>query len=163
MKIFSRLSSRAVRRIVAVAAGLATVLCGAGVAWAYWSTGGTGSGGASAGNLTINVTALQADDANQASLVPGGTSDVILRVDNPNSFPVHVTSISGSGAPVASNGCTPTGVTFSSPADYSSAQFTLAPGSNLIRLAGAASMSTQSASACQGATFTVPVAVTVQR
>lgn len=163
MNLFSYLASRPLGRAAAVVAALAAVLCGAGVAWAYWSSGGTGTGNASAGDMTINVTALQGGDNNQSAMLPGTSADVVLRVDNPNSFAVQVTSIASNGAAVASNGCTPTGVTFSSPTDYSPAQFTLAPGSNLIRLGGAASMSTSSSSACQGATFSIPVSVTVQR
>ncbi|MCU1657693.1 MAG: hypothetical protein JWO57_2349 [Pseudonocardiales bacterium] len=163
-RVFIRYAGRASRRlalIIALAAAL--VAATAGVAFAFWSTNGSGSGSATAGTMTINVTALQTADTNQSALLPGGTGDVILRVNNPNSFSIHITSVAGNGTPIASNGCTPTGVTFTAPTDYTSTQFTLAAGSNLITLAGAANMSTASASSCQGAIFSIPVTVTAQR
>ena len=151
------------RRVFVALAAVITVLISGGVALAYWSANGQGTGSATTGTMTFNVTAFNAGDANGTTLVLGGTADVILRVNNPNTFSVHVTSIGANGSVTASNNCTPTGVTFVAPSDYSAGQFTLAPGSSLLDLQGAVSMSTSSASACQGATFNIPVAVTVQR
>lgn len=151
------------RRVLVPLIAVLTLLITGGVAWAFWSATGQGTGSATTGTMTFNVTAFESGDGNGTTLIPGGTADVIVRVNNPNTFSVHVTSIAANGSVTASNGCTPTGVTFVAPTDYSAGQFTLAPGSSLLDLQGAVSMSTSSASACQGATFSLPVSVTVQR
>lgn len=151
------------RLVVVIVAIMGLVGAAGGVAYAYWTSHGSGSGSGTTGTMTINVTGLVGDDTNQTTLIPGGTGDVILRVTNPNSFPVHVTSITSNGSATASPVCTPTGVTFNAPSDYTPAQFTLSPGSSLIRLGGASSMSTASASGCQGSTFSMPLSVTVQK
>jgi hypothetical protein len=156
-------SRRGLRILLAITVTLIALAITGTAALAYWTSHGSGSGSSTTGTLTINVTALAGGDANQTSLLPGSTGDVIIRVNNPNSSSVHVTSIASNGNATANNGCTPTGVTFTAPSDYSAAQFTLSPGSSLLRLAGAVAMSSASASTCQGATFTLPVSVTVQR
>jgi hypothetical protein len=164
MKHLMEWTTRASRRVLLIAAlAVGLIAATTGIAFAYWNSSGTGSGSASTGTMTIQVTALAGGDSNTTTLIPGGTGDVILRVSNPNAFSVHVTSIAGNGTPTASNGCTPTGVSLATPTDYTPAQFTLAAGTSLIRLLGAASMTTASASNCQGATFTIPVSVTVQK
>jgi hypothetical protein len=77
--------------IVAVMAliGLVAVLGG----YAYWTTGGSGSGTASVGddtdNLTISSTA-------PGALLPGGEVAVTVTVSNPNSYSVHVNDVSTS-------------------------------------------------------------------
>jgi hypothetical protein len=151
------------RFMLAAAAAIAAIAASSGAALAYWSTNGTGSGTKSAATMTISVTGLQAGDSNQTSLLPGTSGDVILRVNNPNAFSVHVTSITAAGTVTASNGCTPTDVAFNAPSGYSAAQFTLSPGSHLIRIAGGATMGLASSSACQGAAFSLPISVTVQK
>ena len=69
-----------------------------------------------------------------------------------------------SGASITPRGgvgaCSTSGVTFNPPATPS---ITLLPGSQLVHLAGAASMGTNSDSGCQGATFQIPVTITVQK
>jgi len=93
---------------------------------------------------------------------------VILRVDNPNDFAVDIVSITGSGPITGENGtgtCTTTGVTFTAP-DVSTItpSKTIGAHSNvLLHLPGAASMSSSSSAGCQGATFHIPVTLTVQR
>jgi hypothetical protein len=153
------------RRLVLMLLGLVALgIAAAAVASAHWAAQGTGTGSASTGTMTIQVGAIVAADNNGASLVPGGTGDVILRVTNPNTFSVHVTSVTGNGTPTASPTCTTTGVSFVSPTDYTPAQYTLAPGgSSLLLLPGAASMSTLSTSNCQGAIVSIPVSLTVQK
>lgn len=151
------------RLAVLIVCTTTAIITACGIALAYWSTSGGGAGSATGATMTINVTALQGGDTNQKSLLPGQSGDVIVRVNNPNAFSVHVTSIVQNGDVTASNGCSQTGVTFTAPSDYSSGQFTLSPGSHLIRIGGGAIMSLASDSACQGATFTMPLSVTVQK
>jgi hypothetical protein len=160
-----RRNARIGRRLaLIIGVAIAVTAATSGIAFAYWGSRGAGTGSAATGTMTIQVDAIQGADVNGASLVPGGTGDVIVRVTNPNSFDVHVTAISGNGTPTASTGCTPTGVTFTPPTDYSAPNFTLTAGAaTLYRLVGAASMNLSSASNCQGATFTIPVSVTVEK
>ena len=145
------------------AAGLVGLLATGGAAYAYVAGNGSGSGSASTGTMqTVTVNAFVGGDAPTSTLYPGGpAADVILRVNNPNSFSVHLYSISGNGTitvDAGHSGCTTTGVTFTPP---SSPNITIPSGSSLVHVSGAASMSTASVNACQGATFTIPVTVTV--
>ncbi|HEY4455629.1 MAG TPA: hypothetical protein VGN81_15060 [Pseudonocardiaceae bacterium] len=134
-----------------------------GVAYAYWQSTGSGSGSAGSGTMTISGAALSGETAN-SSLYPGGSADAILKVFNPNGYPVQVVAIVSAGTPSAGNGCSPTGVHFAAPTSFTDAQFTLpADQSTVLDLAGAMSMDATSASACQGQTFSLPVTVTVKK
>jgi hypothetical protein len=137
----------------------------AGAAFAYFTATGSGSGAATATTMqTVTVAALVGGDGPSSSLVPGGpAADVILRVNNPNVFSVSVYSVTANGAITADAGhaaCATTGVTFTPPVNPS---ITVPAGSSLVHLSGAAAMSTASLSACQGATFSIPVTLTVRR
>jgi hypothetical protein len=159
------LSSRvALPRLIAVAV-LGGVLASGGAAYAYVTSIGSGSGSGSTGTMqTVTLTAFVGGDAPSSKLYPGGpAADVILRVNNPNAFSAQLYSISGNGtitADASHSGCTTTGVTFNPPSNPNT---TLPAGSSLVHLSGAASMSTASLSACQGATFSIPVSITVHR
>ena len=158
-------------RLAGSATAAAAALCllaGGGTAYAYWATTGAGSGAAAAATLqAVTVDAFIAGDSNRTSLVPGGTADVILRTSNPNAFAVQLYSVAASGpvtADAAHAGCTTTGVSFTAPAAPLAPAVTIpAHSSLLVSLPGAASMSTQSPSACQGATFKIPVTVEARR
>jgi hypothetical protein len=141
------------------------MLATSGVAFAYVTAAGSGSGAAAAGTMqTVTVSAFVGGDTPSSKLYPGGpAADVILRVDNPNSFTVQVFSVAGNGpitADASHSGCTTTGVTYTPPANPN---ITLPTGSSLVHLTGAATMSAASLSACQGATFSIPVTLTVHR
>jgi hypothetical protein len=140
-----------------------TTVLGGGVAYAYWQSTGSGAGTAGTGTMTISAAALSGETAN-STLYPGGSADAILKVFNPNGYPVQVVAITSAGTPQAGNNCTPTGVRFVAPTSFTDAQFTLpADQSTVLHLAGAVSMDTTSASACQGQTFSLPVTVTVKK
>jgi len=145
------------------------VLLAAGVAWGYWQTTGSGTGLAATDTLqTVTVAALVGGDDPASALVPGGpAAEVILRVTNPNASAVQVYGVTGSGAITADAGhsaCTTTGVTFTAPASPITPTVTVPASSTvLVRLPGAASMSVASLSACQGATFSIPVTMTAHR
>jgi hypothetical protein len=136
-----------------------------GAASAYWSSIGSGSGPASTGTLQpVTVTAFVGGDAPSSTLIPGGSADVVLRVNNPNAYTVTLVSASGNGSitPDASHAaCTTTGVTFSNQSGLSSP--IAASGTTLVDLPGAASMGITSSNGCQGATFSIPVSITVQK
>ncbi|MEO5316814.1 hypothetical protein PV772_22300 [Pseudarthrobacter sp. CC12] len=152
------------------AAALAGILVsvGAGTAYAFWSGTGAGSGSAAAGTLqAVTVDALIAADNPKAALYPGGSADVVLRLTNPNPYPVQVYSVTGNGlarADAAHPGCTTTGVRFTgTAAPLTPATYVAANSSALITLPGAATMDTTSLAACQGTTFSVPVTAEVRK
>jgi hypothetical protein len=153
------------RRLVAGGIALAAGLTGS-TAWAYWTATGAGTGSAGSGTMqAVTVTALVAGDRPGSALLPGGAAaDVVLRVHNPNAYPVHLSAIAGAGAVTADAAhpaCTSTGVTFLPPADP---QLTVAVTSTLlVELPAAASMAASAPAACQGATFSIPVTVTARR
>ncbi len=159
---------RRVSRKLAVAT-TATALAVVGLVYAAWTTNGGGSGYAKAGTAqaltTVNVSASTA-----ATLYPGGPAgDVLIKVSNPNPYPVTVTGVSlnGTNADIAADaghsGCTTTGVSFTNQAGLSIGVPAKSGGTNgetQATLSGAASMSNASLNACQGATFTIPVTLT---
>ena len=133
-------------------------------AFAFWTTGGGGAVTATGGSLRpVTVTAVSAGDAPGSWLLPGGSADVILRVDNQNAFAVTLTSaaFSGSLGVSAGSGCTPAnaGVTF---ANRTGLSVSVPAGSSLVHLPNVVSMALSSANGCQGATFSMPVSITVQ-
>lgn len=141
----------------------------AGTAYAFWTgAAGTGSGSAAAATMqAVTVDALVAGDGPQATLVPGGTADVVLRITNPNPYAVQVYSVTAGGqatADAAHPGCTTTGVTFTgTSAPLSPATYVAANSSTLLTLPGTAAMDTTSLAACQGATFHLPVTAEVRK
>jgi hypothetical protein len=158
---------RGPRRPLAVTllAAVATLgsLALAGVAYAWVGTQGTGSASASTSGLqAVTVTALSGGDAPTGSLQPGGTADAILRITNPNPYPVTLVATAPNGAVTATGGigtCGTTGVTVVA---QSGLHVVLAASATtLVDLPGAAAMSNASSSGCQGATFTLPIAITV--
>lgn len=140
------------------------VLGVAGLVYAAWLTGGSGSGYAKAGNAqnlsTIDVSADVTTLPN--ALYPEADGDVLIQIHNPNSFPVQVTDIAGSGAITAAGGigtCTTTGVTFT---DQTGLSIPVSANGNSAEttLTNAAHMDNTSDTGCQNATFTIPVTLT---
>lgn len=133
------------------------VALAASVAFAAWTATGTGSGYTQATTAqalsTVDVSA-----STTAQLYPGGTSDVKIRISNPNPYPVVVTDVEGSGAITSDKGgaCdASTGVSFT---DQTGQSIAVAAGSTTnVTFAGAASMTNASDNTCQGAIFTIPV------
>ncbi len=144
------------RRLVAAAVGLTGAIA-ATAAFAAWTVGGGGTGTAtatSAQNLTTSAATTT------AALYPGITgANLYLTVNNPNPFPVAITSVNANGAAVPDAGhptCVTTGVTFTTTAVT---QTVPASGSASFTAAGVA-MTNASDTGCQGATFTIPVTFT---
>jgi hypothetical protein len=151
------------RRFIAVAT--VVLVATATAAHAYFTTTGAGGGATNVGTMqTVTVVALTGGDTPSSLLYPGGpAADVVLRVNNPNITTVQITAVAANGAITADAGhagCTTTGVTFTPPVNSA---INLASGASVLHLAGAATMSNASMSACQGATFNVPVLVTARR
>jgi hypothetical protein len=130
-----------------------------GLVYAAWTTNGTGSGYAKATSASP-LTTVDVSATTPATLYPGADGNVLVRINNPNTFPVRVTAISGNGAITAAGGtgtCTTTGVTFTNQSGL-----TLdipASSAATSTLTAAAHMSNASDDGCQGATFTIPVSL----
>lgn len=157
-----RLAERRVALPLLLAVAL-LVVAGAG-AYAWFTAKGSGTGSGADGTVQpVTVQALVGGDAPSSKLQPGGTADVILRLSNPNSFALTLTAVTG-GSPITADsghsGCTTTGVSF---VNQSSLSISVPSGSSLVHLPGAASMGTTSSSGCQGATFSIPVTLSVRR
>lgn len=153
---------------VAVLTGVLSLAIGGGTAYAFWAADGSGAGSAGAGDMqTVTVDAFVPGDTPASTLIPGGTADVVLRVTNPNPYSVQVYSVANNGTATADNAhpsCTTTGVTFAgTPSPLSPALSIAANSSTLVTLPGAASMDATSQSACQGATFHLPVTLAVRK
>ena len=167
---------RRVRRGVAVATAVGGSFVGITAAQAMWSAHGSGSASAKATSLQ-NLTFANAT-ASGTALLPGGPSgDLTIKVTNPNHFALKITHITQNG-PVTNDktgaGCTndtgtPGNVTPGnskvSVADHAVTGVTVAANASAASVAvpGVVSMAADSNNSCQGATFTVPVTITVQQ
>lgn len=127
------------------------------IAFAAWTATGSGSGYAKATSADP-LTTIDVSASTTATLYPGATGDVLIRIDNANDYPVTVTDVDGNGAITSDAGasCTgSTGVTFT---DQSG--LTLNVGANAaatFTLSGSVAMDNSSHTTCQGAVFTIPV------
>lgn len=144
-----------------IGTGLTVIaLAAVGLVYAAWTASGGGQGYAKATNAQA-LTTVDVSASTTATLYPGADGDVLVRVSNPNPYPVRVTDVTGSGAITADAGhpaCVTTGVTFTNQTGL-----TLdVPGGGQTQtsLSGAAHMSNASDNGCQGATFTIPVTFT---
>ena len=153
-------------RKVALWFGVVGIVCGlSGAAMAYYSARASSSTVVEVGSARA-VSVVAATGTPSTPLYPGGVGDVTLTVDNPNSFPVRIIDLGPSpAAPVTANGgvgpCTMTGVTVSS---LTGLDIVVPPGDgDVIDVPGAVTMGPASQSGCQGATFSVPVSLTVEK
>ena len=146
--------------------------CIGGRAFAVWHTTASGSGAAHAATLSpVLATALAEGPLAAGSstvtarpLAPGSRGDLVLFVDNPNAFPVTITSATAGTAVTDKVGCLPGSVHVDLSLDTSNYPQLLASvvDFRIVRL-GTVSLDLDAASECQGATFTIPLTVTVNR
>lgn len=124
---------------------------------ADWLATGTGTGSARARvALDLQTETVSASD----TLYPGGSGDLVLRVRNPNPYPVTLSSVHQNGSITSDQvGCDATnhGVSMT---DQTGLALSV-PGSaaQTFTLTGAVAMASTSATECQGATFTIPVSL----
>jgi hypothetical protein len=135
------------------------VLAAVGLAYAAWTSSGSGSGYAKAGTAQ-QLTTVDVSANTTATLYPGSNGNVRIKIANPNPYPVRVTDITGNGAITADAGhasCVTTGVTFT---DQTGQTIDVAAnGATETTLTNAASRSNASDNGCQGAVFTIPVSL----
>lgn len=163
MSVFRLKNTKKRLAVVAILAIAGSVI---GVAIAAWTTGGSGSGQATAGSassMTISA------GTPSSSLYPMASADVAATVSNPNPYSVHVSSIALGAITVDAghSGCNTSGsVTVTSPQNNSGAGWAVPAktggvnGSANVDLTNAISMSNAANDSCQGATFTVALTAT---
>lgn len=146
-------------KVYAAAATIALVAASGGAAYAYWSTTGSGSGGAanSAGTSPVTLHAVFA-----AGLAPGNFTSVAYSADNPNTSSTTVTIASASVSIDSGHSAScsaswfhltgvPTGSTLV-PAGSSTAPVTASLGTGSISMDD---LSGTSQDGCKGATVTI--------
>jgi hypothetical protein len=161
---------------LATAAAAAAICGGGGAAFGYWTSHGTGTAvvATSGGPATVHLIAVTGGNTASTSLSPGQTADLVLELNNPNAYPVTIVSITQTGNVSPSGGTGPgaactgstgnTGDTTGVSVPTQTVSLAVASGPQVVvHLPGGASMNTTSASGCQGASFQIPVTVTVQR
>lgn len=151
---------------------VATLFLGlfAGTAYAYFSATGSGTGEVSVGHLQA-VVVEHATATVTTLLFPGGTGTLNLSLTNPNTFSVTLIGVTQDGPVTVTgggSGCTSGSATTPGTSGVSVVNSlatglsdTLAPGPSSLTFANGALMATGSNSTCQGATFHIPVTVTV--
>ncbi|GHG07145.1 MULTISPECIES: hypothetical protein [Amycolatopsis] len=150
------------RRVLVVTTVVGATL-GGGIAVAAWTSSGSGAANAKAGMAAApTTTAVPGSAFTTGLLYPGGPAgDAKIVVNNPNPYPVKVSTIVANGTPAGSGGtgtCTTTGVSWTAQSPNAPVA---AGGSTTLTLTGAVAMSTASDDGCQGALFAIPVTVTV--
>src|SRR6266516_7644642 len=146
---------RRVTKKLTVGAMFMGLALAASIAFAAWTTSGSGSGYVAAGSEQ-NLTTLSVAASTTSVLYPTGSADVTVRINNPNTYKVLVTNINnGTGSIVSGNATcdASNGVSYTN----QSGTWTIpASGTLTVTLANAAAMINASVDACQGQTFTVP-------
>jgi hypothetical protein len=162
------MSSRTSSRLVLTSVLVVLALAGAGAADAFWRGSGTGAGSGTAGT-TVPVTLSPGSPT--ATLFPGGLTDVVLTVTNPNLFPVRIGSLAldtgqgtgGFAVDAGHAGCALSTLNFTAQIN-GGAGWTVpgrvgaVVGTVSVTLANALAMGTGAANACQGASYTVYLA-----
>jgi hypothetical protein len=136
------------------------VLLGATRAYAFWTTGGSGSGTATA-ETVASVTLTPGTPT--TDLFPGTSGDVAVSIANDNSYQAFVGKIvldtsRGSGGFSVSGGqpgCDPAAVSYTTQSNGGAGWFVPAGSTRDLDLSNAVALGTGAASECQGATFIV--------
>jgi len=136
-----------------------------GVAWSFWTAGGSGTG--SGANNTLTAISLSPGTPT-ATLYPGGSTNVVLTAPNTNTAAVRIGSLSldtsqgtgGFAVDAGHSSCSVAALTYTTQSN-GGAGWTVPKkvgavnGTLAITLSNALSMSGTAANGCQGATFTV--------
>ena len=157
------------RTPVVLGAIIALVLgIGAGSAYGFLATHGSGTGLAGVG--TMQTVTMATAGTPSTPLLPGGSGDVVFSVTNPNNFPVSLVEVgleadSAITPDESHSGCATTdgnpAVTLKVPAN----DLPVAIGADTtvqVDLAHAATMDAAATSNCQGATFDIPLSITAR-
>ena len=143
------------RKRTAVIAGIAIVAIGGGVAYAAWSSTGSGTGQVTAnGSLNSDITANGG-----TGLYPGATDvSFVVTINNPNPYPVKVTKINA-GSSLGDGNCaagTVTSLEVVNPAGV------ITPNNGTLTYTLKASMAGDADNSCQNKTFNLPLTATIE-
>ncbi|WP_410671670.1 LEA type 2 family protein [Amycolatopsis sp. cmx-4-68] len=144
---------RKISKRSAVVLGAAGVVLVAGVAYAAWTSTGSGSGAVTS---TTSASSTIGSDTTGTPLYPGAAKTFTVTVTNPNAYPVVVNSISA-GSSAVTGDCAAGAVTS---AAVSNPTGTIAAGGTGVYTL-TATMAKDAADACQGKTFTLPLTATL--
>jgi hypothetical protein len=153
--------------VFAFGAILALVLgIGAGSAYGFLATHGSGTG--LAGTGTMQTVTMATAGTPSTPLLPGKTGDVVFSVTNPNNFPVSLVGAAlETGSAITPDeghsGCTTTDGSPAVTLNVPSGDLPVAIPANTtmpINLVGAATMDANATSNCQGAVFDIPLSIT---
>ncbi|SNT61636.1 hypothetical protein SAMN05421812_113153 [Asanoa hainanensis] len=141
---------RKITKRAGVIIGVAALGISGGVAWAVWSITGTATATATAATAqTITVT------GEAYNLVPGGAKDLLVKSNNPNDFPVQITSWGSPTIVSDKANCAGSNVSFTPPTN----PVILQKGYHEQTVVNGAQMALSTPDACQGATFTLTTTV----
>jgi hypothetical protein len=153
-----------VRHKIAVAFTAVAAFSAVGVAFAAWTSSGTGAGSAQSTHDTpshITATAVAPE------LYPGAASTVQVVVDNPNAYPVIITSFTAAQSPAVNGGACAAGSVFTDVASntagiaQTNTTTVIAPhGSGTYALSG--HMIGNPAEACKDQTFPLNLSAALQ-
>ena len=151
------------KMFIGLAAGIAAICVGSGVAYAAWSASGTGSGsGAATVAQSLVVTPVTPAGAG-ASIYPGGPAGpIFLNIQNPNPYAVTVTSIAY-GTPTSTDvsTCASTNISLDAGAPTT---VSISIGAGLtatdVQVNGVLDLAHAAGNGCQGVAFTIPVTLT---
>lgn len=148
---------RYVRRGVIVFAVMTAAL-GSGVAYAAWTSSGTGSATTKAG--TAQAPVVSGGAVTTGLLYPTGTAigTAVLEVGNPNPYPVRVISVAPNGPVPASGTCPASTVSFAAQSPNTAIA---AGGTATVTLPNSVAMIANADTTCQGKEFAIPVTVTI--
>jgi hypothetical protein len=152
------------KRFVAMGVVGASIVVGAGMAWATWSATGIGSGaGAAKVAQPLVVTAVTPTSASGESLYPGGPAGwVYATIQNPNPYAVTITGLSW-GTPTSSNPttCPNSNISLDTAAPTTDS-LPIAAGATVsaIQFNGVLDLSHTAPDGCQGVAFNIPLTVT---
>lgn len=147
-------------------AAVAVLVVGGASALAYFRAVGSGSGSATSDTAQAVTVQAVSSGAPAVTLIPGGTADLLVQVSNPNTFAVTIVGVSQNGnvSVIGGASCTsdPGGNSGVSVPSQSALSVVVSSGTHVVTIPNGAAMSASSASGCQGATFQVPVLITVR-
>lgn len=156
------------KRLLLLTLVFALAIPAGGAAFSFWGAGGTGS----ATGTTGTTTALTLNPGSPtANLYPGGQTNVVTTVDNPNTSIIHINTLSlntlqgtgGYAVDAPHSSCNLNSLTYTNQTNGGTgwdvpAKVGAINGTLNITLTNALAMSTSAANACQGATLTIYLA-----
>ena len=140
--------------VLTLAAGGVLAAAGAygGTASAYWSAGGSGDGVA----VTAAAPTITAVPAGAAGLYPGGTTTLPVTVSNPGDAALTLSTVTPGTITSPTAGCAAV-VAATAPGTLP-----VVPAHGSVTVNLTVTMGASAANACQGASFTVPLALTAR-